>query len=223
MAKKGEDPEVLRLVVGFLRFFRHQSQAEFAEASGLNQNDISFYEWAKQKPLEKNLRRMAAAAGVPWAAVGHLRRFYAALLAMSRGGWPGESLGSEGSGAQPAEDRLERAILEPALLAVASYRAEEEAEAAEKEGRRLTAAELFRAAEQTWDALARFPVGRRRRVAELLPKSCRTWALAVRACEASLKAAAHTAEEALDLAALALDVAGSLWEDKAQALRLQGW
>ena len=62
MAKKEEDPEVLRLTVGFLRFFVHQTQEDFAEASGLNQNDISCYEWGKQKPLEKNLRRMAAAS-----------------------------------------------------------------------------------------------------------------------------------------------------------------
>jgi transcriptional regulator with XRE-family HTH domain len=122
MAMKGEDPEVLRLVVGFLRFFVDQTQSAFGEASGLSQKDVSRYEAGLQKPTEKNLRRMAAVAGVPWAVVGHLRRFYGAMLPMIRDG-------SGGSDAQAADDRLERVVLEPVLLALATYRAEEQAEA----------------------------------------------------------------------------------------------
>jgi transcriptional regulator with XRE-family HTH domain len=119
MTMKGDDPEVLRLVVGFLRFFVNQTQTAFAEASGLSQKDVSRYEAGLQKPTEKNLRRMAAVAGVPWAVVGHLRRFYGAMLPMIRSG-------SGGSGAQLADDRLERAVLEPVVLALATYWAEEE-------------------------------------------------------------------------------------------------
>src|SRR5258708_1717930 len=100
MATKSEDPEVLRLLVGFLRFFAHLKQTEFADASGLQQVDISLYESGKQRPREKNLRRMAAAAGVPWAAVWLLRRFYGALLIVIRAGrdWSrtGTPAGEEG-------------------------------------------------------------------------------------------------------------------------------
>ncbi len=120
MATKGENPEVLRLVVGFLRFLVDQTQTAFAEASGLSQRDVSRYESGLQKPSEKNLRRMAAVAGVPWAVVDHLRRFYSAILPRIREG-------SSERGAQPNEERLERAILEPVRLALATYRAEDEA------------------------------------------------------------------------------------------------
>jgi transcriptional regulator with XRE-family HTH domain len=117
MAKRGENTDVSRLVVGFLRFFARQTQAGFAEASGIHQPDVSQYESGDRTPSERTLRRMAAAAGLPWFVVAHLRRFYGALLDAAR----------HGDGAPPpVEDRLERAILAPALLALAAYRLEDE-------------------------------------------------------------------------------------------------
>src|SRR5436305_10077933 len=98
MAKQGDDPGVSRLVVGFLRSLADQTQADFAEASGIYQPDVSQYESGARTPSERTLRRMAAAAGVPWFVVPHLRRFCGAVLAAA----------GDGRGAPPAEDRLER-------------------------------------------------------------------------------------------------------------------
>ena len=139
---------------------------------------------------------MAAAAGVPWVAVSrHLRRFFFGGLIEAA---------QNGSGALPGEDRLERAILEPAFLAVAAYRLEDETAAEDHPPQ--TMEELACEAEQTWEALERFPVDRRRQVVELLLPRRRSGALAVRACEASQKAAAGKPADALELAALALAV-----------------
>jgi len=128
MAKKGDGPDVLRLVVVFLRFFGNRTQAELADACGVYQADVSRYESGLQAPSERTLRRMAAAVGVPWTVVAHLRRFYGAVLDAVR----------HESGAQSGEERLERTILEPALLAVAAYRVEDDA-ATEELARRVTA------------------------------------------------------------------------------------
>jgi transcriptional regulator with XRE-family HTH domain len=221
MAKRDEDPEVLRLVVGFLRLFARLAQRQFADASGLQQVDISHYESGKHRPREKNLQRMAAAAGFPWGLVGPLRRFFAALLAAIRFGRQLSSSrgGRAGSGSTPL-DLDKRAVLDSAWAAVAAYCSEEEAAAAEAEHRRQCPEALFREAGETWEALKRFPVGRRRQVALLLPTSVRNWPLAEQACEASLKAAADSPEEALDSAALALDVAELLLGDESKNVRL---
>jgi tetratricopeptide (TPR) repeat protein len=142
---------------------------------------------------------MAAAAGVPWVAVPHLRRFFGGVVDAAR----------NGSGVRIGEDEVMRAILEPTLLAVAAYQLEDETAAAVPQN----IERLFREAGEIWEALERFPVDRRHRVVELLPSRCRSWALAVRACEASLKAAADKPADALELAALALAVAEQLPAD----------
>ena len=171
MAKQGNDLPISRLLVGFLRSFSDQTQADFADASGVYQADVSRYESGDKTPTERTLRRMAAAAGVPWVAVPHLRRFFGGLIEAAQ----------NGSGALPGEDRLERAILEPAFLAVAAYRLDDETAAEDHPPQ--TMEELACEAEQTWEALERFPVDRRRQVVELLLPRRRSWALAVRACD----------------------------------------
>jgi transcriptional regulator with XRE-family HTH domain len=109
MAKKG-DPEVLRRVVGFLRLHAGMTQAEFGEASRIDQGDISRYESGKETPPEKCLRRMAKAAKVPWPLVVLLTRFVESFLkAVARRG--------PVRGAEP----LDPAVLEPGLLAVIPY------------------------------------------------------------------------------------------------------
>jgi transcriptional regulator with XRE-family HTH domain len=143
MAKEGVDP-VSRLVVGFLRLFSDKKQADFADASGVYQPDVSKYESGDKAPTEKTLRRLAAAAGVPWFAVPHLRRFFGGFIDAAR----------YERGIQSGErERIERAILEPAFLAIAAYRIEDEAAAAIPH---QTPEELVHEAEQTWEALERF-------------------------------------------------------------------
>ena len=81
MEKISDPPEISRLVVLFLRQYARKSQIGFGRAAGLRQSDLSRYESGQKIPSEEVLERMAAAAGIPWPLVLHLRRFYAGLLA----------------------------------------------------------------------------------------------------------------------------------------------
>lgn len=188
MPKRG-DPSVLRLVVAFLRSYANLTQAEFGKASRVDQGLISRYEAGHQAPPEESLRRMARAAKVPWPLVVLLTRFIEAFLA---------ALNRRRSVA-PAVDP---GVLEPALYAVTGYLIEAEAAAHQ----RLPEEEL-REAGEIWAALEEFPIPQRRRLIGLSLRASRSCALAVRACEASVQAAAHRAEEALEVAKLALFIA----------------
>jgi transcriptional regulator with XRE-family HTH domain len=69
MSERDEEKTVQGLLVFLLRSVRHWSQAEMAAASGIQKSQISLYELGRVLPSEANLRRLAAAAGVPWVEV----------------------------------------------------------------------------------------------------------------------------------------------------------
>ena len=81
MEEMSDPSDTSRLLVLFLRQYSRKSQIGFGSAAGLRQSDLSRYESGQKVPSEEVLQRMAAAAGIPWPLVLHLRRFYAALLA----------------------------------------------------------------------------------------------------------------------------------------------
>ena len=207
MAQRG-DPNVLRLVVVFLRSYADMTQAEFAKASRVDQSNISKYELGRQPPPEASLRRMAAAASVDWPVVAHLRQFYAAVLAAAGRRRPV-------SAAEP----LAVEVLEPALLAVTSYLIGDQA----PERRGEPPEEARRNADHTWNALERFPNARRRWLLERSPPAARSCALAVRVCEASLRAACHDAREARVLAELALFITEGLAGGESLCARTRGY
>lgn len=203
MAKRG-DPAVLRQLVLFLRSQAQMTQGEFGKASRVAQPDVSLYENGRAAPSEAALRRMANAAGIDWPLVVHLRQFYSAVLtAAARRG--------KTSGFKD----LDAASLEPVLLAVTPYllqlRAPEPAPFPLDEERRE--------AEQIWTSLEKHPVPFRRRLIELSPRAG-SWALAVRACEASLKG---SEPEALELADLALSIAERAPGEESWRSRLKGY
>ncbi len=168
-----EDAKVLSLTVVFLRFFAGMTQAELGRAAGIDQGLISRYESGKHVPPEESLRRIAAAAGVPWSQVIFLRPAYATILASARrkaGGLDTEPLDAGG-----LEISLERV-----LLVVATYLDEETSSESSPEEER-------REAERIWEALEELPASRRRRLIELSLHAGRSWALAERLCEASLR------------------------------------
>lgn len=68
MSRREEEKTVLGLLLVLLRSLRHWSQAEMSRASGIQKSQISLYEQGGILPSEVNLRRLAAAAGVPLAA-----------------------------------------------------------------------------------------------------------------------------------------------------------
>src|SRR5512135_3026211 len=80
MERKAEDPEVLRLMVLFLRESARMSQVQLSTAARMSQSQLSQIELGKATPSEDALRRLAAAADVPWSLVAHLRQFYAAFV-----------------------------------------------------------------------------------------------------------------------------------------------
>jgi transcriptional regulator with XRE-family HTH domain len=201
MAKRG-DPGVLRLLVIFLRSQANRTQAEFGKESRVDQAQVSRYELGELAPSEEALRRMAKAAGIDWPLVVHLRQFYSALLEAAR------------RSAIPAA----REIPEPVLLAMAPYLIELH----NAKPTRPSPEDERREAEPIWTALEKYPVRFRRRLIELSPRSG-SWALAVRACEASVESAAHEAGEALELAELALSIAERAPGEESWRSRLKGY
>lgn len=109
-----EDPNVSRLIVAFLRSYAGMTQAEMATAAGMGQGYISRCESGQNVPSEETLRRLARAAGVRWPLMGPLRSFCAAFASAAA------RPASMEPGALDAEG-FERAVLEPALLAVNAY------------------------------------------------------------------------------------------------------
>ncbi|MEO6194656.1 MAG: helix-turn-helix transcriptional regulator [Thermoanaerobaculia bacterium] len=205
-----EDAKVLSLTVVFLRFFADMTQAELGRAAGIDQGLISRYESGKHVPPEESLRRMAAAAGVPWSQVIFLRRAYSTILQATARGKAG------GLDTEPLDAGALEISLERALLVVATYLAEETSRESSPEEER-------REAERIWEALEELPASRRRRLIELSLHAGRSWALAERLCEASLRTAAAEPEEALELADLALFIAGQVPGEEGWRSRVEGY
>lgn len=210
MVRRG-DPEVLRQVVLFLRSHAGLTQADFGRASRVPQAEVSRFESGKQAPSEEVLSRMAEAAGVPWEYVNHLRRFYASALAAI----------DRRTAALPdtVEPSLRQSILDTALLTISSYLLEletREEPAPPPDEARCEAAE-------TWEALERFSLQERREMIEPSLHASRSWALAERICEASAEAAKHRTDEALELADLALWIAGRVEGEDGWRSQVQGY
>jgi tetratricopeptide (TPR) repeat protein len=201
MAKRG-DSAVLRLVVIFLRSCAHMTQARFGKESRVDQAQVSHFEIGDAAPSEDVLRRMAKAARLDWLQVVHLRQFYTSLLTWSaRTGKP-----------------LDIGLPEPALLAVAPYWIELHAEVPDlpsPDQEREVAAKI-------WEALERHPVPLISRLVKLSPRAG-DWALAEQACAASVRRAAHSAEEAMELAGLAFSIAERVPGEERWRWRLLGY
>ncbi len=180
-----EPPEVLRLVVLFLRDIARLSQAELGRAARVSQSELSLFESGRKTPSEDALRRLAAAADVPWPLVAHLRRFYAAFL----------------------EARIRGEAVEADAPPAAQFRLAGQAYQLEDAAAEASAADEIAQAEHFWQVVAGLPRPRRRRVVELSPCASRSWALARHLCHESERTAAADVRESLDLADLALWIA----------------
>jgi len=210
MTRTAGDPRVTRLLVLFLRHVAgKKTQAEFGRAARVDQSEISRLEDGLKAASEEVLRRMAAAAGLEWPVVVHLRRLFEAVLSTA---------GARAGNPQGAE-ALEQAVLDLALLAVGPC----VVEAMLTASRRPSPAEALREAAAVWAALAPFADPERRRFLALSLRPGRAWALAVRVAEASVEAAADDAERALELAELACWIAERVEEEPGFRLRLEGY
>jgi tetratricopeptide (TPR) repeat protein len=209
MTRSAGDPRVTRLLVLFLRHVAgKKTQVEFGRAARVDQSEISRLEEGLKAASEEVLHRMAAAAGLEWAVVMHLRRLFEAVLSTA---------GARGGNRQGTE-AMEQAILDLALLAAGPCVVGNAMAAL----RRPLPDEARHEAEIVWAALAPLPDLARRHFLDLSLRPWRAWALAVRAAEASVAAAADDAERALELAELACSIAGRVEEEPGFCLRLQG-
>lgn len=77
-------------------------------------------------------------------------------------------------------------------------------------------------AERLWDGLQKAAPRRRRELVEIFPRYC-TWAMAERVCLASVRKAAHSADEALELARFALFIAERVPEALSFRSRIEGY
>lgn len=116
----------------------------------------------------------------------------------------------------------QRAAVERAALAAGwTFTEELRVELARRE-RKKNAEAARREAAGLWEQLKAADRQDRRDAVEIHPEF-RSWALAVRVCEESVRAAAHRANVALELADLALRIAGRVPGDAAWRSRLQGY
>jgi transcriptional regulator with XRE-family HTH domain len=210
MVERENELDVPRLLVVFLRFYAQMTQAEFGKACAVQQGDISRYEAGQKAPSEEILKRMAAAAGLPWQLVVHLRRFFGAVLKTSDL-WRAIESGTT---------ELDRAVVETVMAAVTCQLVEAEIEAASSPH---ATENSRREAEEVWTRLEHLPAPQRRRLLALSLRAGRSWALVVRICEASARAAAEHPGEALDLAELALSVAERVPGEEGWRSRVRGY
>jgi transcriptional regulator with XRE-family HTH domain len=206
------DPEAQasRLVVVFLRYVSDMTQAELGRAAQVDQTYISRFELGKQIPAEEALQRMADAAGVPWTAVTFLREAYAGVLA---------SIARRRQALDPVVLELDPRLVELGLLAAAP----QIVELALMEPPPPTPEEERSEAEEIWTGLKRYPSGERRSLIPDWTRASRSWALAERLCEASAEAAEHRADEALELADLALRIAGRVEGEDGWRSQVKGY
>ncbi|HKI03233.1 MAG TPA: helix-turn-helix transcriptional regulator [Thermoanaerobaculia bacterium] len=209
MAQSKNVKDGLRLVTVFLRFQANMTQAELGKACGIQQGDISRYESGGKVPSEGVLRRMAAAAAIPWPVAAHIRRFLSKVLSTTER-WIAAESGAES---------VDRTAVEVALLTFAYELIEADLTAPFTR----TPEETRREAEVAWLGLEALPMPRRRRMIELSLRSSRNWALAVRICGSSERAAAADPEEAIELAELALSIAEQVPGDEGWRSRVKGY
>lgn len=173
---------------------------------------ISRYERGEKPLTRDNLNRMAAC-------LGYARETVDALL----------SLDSFIPPSPPEEDAPPTALSAEELEAIdrtaltCGWTFAEDLRGRLRRNRRAAKAEEDRnVAGDLWKLLEPATREERRRLVAAFP-DFRTWALAVRVCEESVRAAAHRVDRALELADLALFIAGRVPGEEGWRSRLQGF
>jgi transcriptional regulator with XRE-family HTH domain len=184
---------------------------KLADALGFA-DDRLIARYERGKPISRaNLDRMAALLGYPSEAVDVLLFVHRGLLG------PPEEAASPGALSARQHARVERA----ALAAGWSLSEELRAELGRIE-RRRNADAARREARVLWDQLRVATRQERCEVIEIHPEF-RSWALAVLICDESVRAAAHRADEALELANLAVLTASRVPGEEGWRSHLQGY
>jgi transcriptional regulator with XRE-family HTH domain len=203
-----EDLENLGTAIAVLRTVRGRDQAALARAAGVQASSISDYERGKVRPSARTLDRLLSGLRLPASALGAALGF---VRSLQRGEESAPAAGPEATAASfgDAEAGFVRvaATLAKERLPIQPSREEPDSEA---EAARL------------WERLRRYGARERRAVVNESPQFS-SWGLCVLLCEESARTAADEARRAVDLAELALLVAGRVPGPEPWRLRLQGW
>jgi transcriptional regulator with XRE-family HTH domain len=185
------DPEDIRLAVVFLRAFGRLDRTELATASGISRNSIGLYEEGSRTPSWRNFERIAVAVGYPLVLLDPLIALFRVLRLLAVSG----QLETLAMLPRDADRLFESWIRSAGALYLTRRAAPRKEEDPQTACARLLAlpAKLRRAAVPVVAGL------RTRAVVEIL-------------YENSTRAAAHSADQARELAELALWVAGHLEE-----------
>jgi tetratricopeptide (TPR) repeat protein len=210
MSRKKLSPEALALI--YMRSERGVLQKELAARMGLSDyRQISRHE-SGETPLNREaLNSYAACLGHAPEAVDALLFIYALVA-------PGPSEPVSPVALTPEERRrIDRAAINAGWTTAANVR---EVEIVRKRKEKAEAAR--RAVEGLWARLKTCTDQERRDLVAVWPEF-RSWALAARVCETSIRAAAHRPDKALELAKLALFIAERVEGDEGWRRRLMGY
>ena len=213
MPEEGKKPPPRGLALLHLRSKRGWSQKQLAARLELaDPKQISRYETGDLTLRRERLDVCAAVVGYPPEAVD-------ALLSVD--GWI-EPEAAEEPSSPVAVTLKERRLRDRAVLTTAGTMLDELREELSRRQREKKAEADRREAGDLWSLLKSKPRQEWRELIAVFPEF-RSWALAERVCEASVRAAAHKPEEALDLADLALFVAKRVPEEQCWRSRLEGY
>ncbi len=205
-----ETPSAFGFALICLRSVRGWTQTRLAQAAGIAKSLVTRYE--RGEIIRETLDRLLGVLGYP-------REAADALVFAHRLIFP-DPLEDAASplALTPEEQRdIDRACLATGLLAAEEMRAE----LIRKKKVEKTAAKRQQA-EELWERLKAADNAERRDLVADFP-DYRSWALAVRVCEASVRAAADKPKTARELADLALFIAERVAEPEAFRSRLQGY
>lgn len=205
MARKVSSP--LNLALALLRSIQGWSQKELSEATGIAANLLSDYENGRKPLSRERLEPIVAALGFPPRMIDTTLRFVATARATVE----------EPPG--PAAQRMRIEAVAGEVAQLTSDYALRLFSLLTSESRVIAARER---AAVLWERLKRLSPEQRRRQVETSTE-LHQWALAELLCEESIKAAADSADRALDLASLALRVAELLPGEDPWRLRVQGY
>ncbi|HVT14931.1 MAG TPA: helix-turn-helix transcriptional regulator [Thermoanaerobaculia bacterium] len=208
------DRDETSALVRVLRALRGGTQEKMATAARIDGSSLSRYESGESSPRREALERLAGAAGLPLElAVAVVR------LARAAAGAPAGAVAVPEAAEDAAfEEALRRAGRATAAGFVAELAAAEVAAARP----RPPAAEDRAVSAEQWRRLEPYGAPERRLLVESA-RELQGWGLAWRLCEESERAAADTAREALELAALGLRAAELAPGSERWRKRLQGY
>jgi tetratricopeptide (TPR) repeat protein len=215
--KGTDDRRDFGLVIVLLRAILRWKRAVLTERSGVDEGLIADYEQGVRSPFRKTRERLAKAFEVEPPFLEEMvpvcRSFRLAYERAARGG----------RAAAPSPAAITRRLEETVAGAVLEALGPILFELAEPDGGPAPRAEDQAWAEDQWAALASLPAESQDKIVQVLLGDERSWALAVRLCQASCAAAADSAAEALRLACLATTLAKEAPGTKKWLQRLLGY